>query len=76
MTKTRFLYIDIARVIAMLWIVGWWHLIQYSKVGEDSYHFIGDNSITMLMLGLFMFLSGFLIGKKKFKNKRRDKIIL
>ena len=73
MTKTRFLYIDIARVIAMLWIVGWWHLIQYSKVGEDSYHFIGDNSITMLMLGLFMFLSGFLIGKKSLKTKEEIK---
>lgn len=74
MSKERLLYIDVARVIAMLWIVGWWHLIQYCKGGEEPYRFLGDNSITMLMLGLFMFLSGFLIGKKSFKTKSDVKL--
>ena len=68
MKSTRLLYIDVARVIAMTWIVGWWHLIQYCKGGELPYRFNGDTSITMLMLGLFMFLSGYLLGKKEMKT--------
>lgn len=49
----------------MIWIIGWWHLISYTKDGGLSYHFLGDESITMLMLGLFMFISGLCMGGKK-----------
>lgn len=55
----------------MTWIVGWWHLISYTKDGGLIYRFAGDESITMLMLGLFMFISGLCIGGKSF-NEAKD----
>lgn len=70
--KQRFLYIDIARCVAMLWIVGWWHLIQYSP-NYERFSFQGDEFITNLMLGLFMFLSGLLLGRKEINNWNRVK---
>lgn len=68
--SNRIAYIDTARVISMLWIVGYWHLIQYSGKGYiEKYTFEGEEYITMSMLGLFMFLSGYLLGRKKLDSK-------
>lgn len=68
--KERIRYIDTVRSLAMLWIVGYWHLIQYSGEGYiEKYTFLGEVYITMVMLGLFMFLSGYLCGRRKFERK-------
>ena len=66
----RLQYIDIARIIAMLSIVGWHHLIQYTGTGYiERYTFDGQNTIIMMMLGLFMFISGYLLGHKSLLSK-------
>ena len=65
----RILFIDVARVIAILWIVGFWHLMEYS--GDDfktKYYLPAAKHISMVMLGLFMFISGNLLGKKKLET--------
>lgn len=68
--KKRILYIDIARVLAMFWIVGYWHLIQYSGAGYvEKYTFPHEEYITMAMLAMFYFVSGYLSGKNKIETK-------
>ena len=59
----RIKYLDMARCIALLWIVGFWHL-QGSLTNDLS--FWGDMDITCIMVGLFMFLSGFFMSKYRF----------
>ena len=68
--NNRIQYLDIARIIALCWIVGWWHLIQYSGPSYKTlYKFLGSENITVLMLALFIFLSGYMIGRKAMSTK-------
>ncbi len=65
----RILFVDVARVIAILWIIGFWHLMEYS--GDDfktKYYLPAAKHISMVMLGLFMFISGNLLGKKELET--------
>lgn len=62
--KQRILYIDVARVIAILWIVGYWHLIEYCSEGYGIYSSPRTKFVTKVMLGVFMFLSGYLLGNR------------
>ncbi len=75
-SNQRIKYLDIARAIAVLWIVGYWHLRVYC--GKDFTHpvlsFPGDAYITNVVLGLFMFISGFFISKYTFLNYKQDTI--
>ena len=70
----RLIYLDVARSIAVLWIVGYWHLRVYcGKDYTNQYlSFSGDDWITTVVLGLFMFISGFLISKYTFDHFRKD----
>lgn len=68
-TDNRLIYIDIARLVAMLWVVGWWHLIQYTSADYTRYSFVGDEYVTVLMLSVFFFISGWMIGRKDFSSK-------
>lgn len=72
--NNRILYLDIARAIAVLWIVGYWHLRVYCGISYTNPYlsFPGDHYITNVMLGLFMFLSGFFISKYSFDNFKKD----
>lgn len=74
MPKERILYLDTARVVAMLWIVGFWHLRYYTGKGyEDNIvSFYGEEHITSIMLSVFMFLSGFFMAKYKFIDFWKD----
>lgn len=74
--KERVLYMDIARSVAVLWIVGYWHLVDYvgESHAEDSVHFHGAGYITDIALGLFMFLSGFFLAKYMFMDFYKDSI--
>lgn len=69
MSHSRIFYIDIARTISMLWIVGVWHLFPYT-----GYYLASKNycySFTYISLGTFFFLSSYLISKKyHFSNWR------
>jgi len=72
--NNRIIYLDVARSIAVLWIVGYWHLRVYC--GRDyltpGVSFPSDEWITKVILGLFMFISGFLISKYTFDNFKND----
>ena len=70
----RILYLDVARTIAVLWIVGYWHLRVYcGKDYTTPYLSIPcDGYITNVVLGLFMFLSGFFISKYTFNHFTSD----
>lgn len=70
----RILYLDVARVIAVFWIVGYWHLRVYCGVSYVTplLSFPGDEYITGVVLGLFMYLSGYFISKYTFVNFWED----
>ncbi|MBE9203854.1 acyltransferase family protein [Synechocystis salina LEGE 06099] len=74
--KDRLFQIDILRAISMLWIVGYWHLFNYTEA--FSYY---DNNLTKFVtyvaLGLFVFISGYLIGvKEEFRTVEQVKKFL
>ena len=70
----RIPYLDVARSIAVLWIVGYWHLRVYCGKGYICPYlsFPGDGWITNVVLGLFMFISGMLISKYTFNHFKAD----
>lgn len=70
MPKERILYLDTARVIAMLWIVCYWHVKDYVEIGENhaALSIYGDQYITDIMLAVFMFLSGFFMTNYSFDH--------
>lgn len=72
--NARIIYLDVARSIAVLWIVGYWHLRVYCGRDYTDPHlsFPSDEWITKVILGLFMFISGFLISKYTFDNFKND----
>lgn len=74
MTNSRILYLDIARVLAMLWIVCYWHVKDYVELGDThtALTLYGDVFITDIMLGVFMFLSGYFMSKYSFENFKKD----
>lgn len=59
---------DVARGLAMLYIIGLWHMSSYSGIFEIPY---GDY-IKNAALGLFMFLSGYLLGAKYIIRNVKD----
>lgn len=68
--KNRNLQFDIARVLAMLWIVGIWHLTGYmSTQNSNLILFYGASIITDVALATFMFISGFFLSKYQFETK-------
>jgi surface polysaccharide O-acyltransferase-like enzyme len=69
MDNKRIVYIDIARALAMLYIIGFWHLKDYlSPDLKETVTFKGSNDITNIMLGAFMFISGTLLSKYRFEK--------
>lgn len=52
--------LDLARSMAMLYIIGIWHLVNYTEMYVVPY----GEYITYSVLGLFMFISGFLLSGK------------
>ncbi len=71
--QERILLIDIARVIAMLWIVCYWHLKDYTNPsGLIVFAGLAGQYITDIMLATFMFISGFVISKNSFLNFKKD----
>lgn len=53
--------IDYLKAFSMLYIVGYWHLFDYT----NSFPYASNpitNRLTLIVLGLFVFISGFLMG--------------
>ena len=55
---------DISRSIAALWVVGIWHLLCYDK--NIDYANWTTQQITDVFLAVFMFISGYMLGKYRF----------
>ena len=66
MTKHRDLSFDIARALSALWVVGVWHLFCYDK--SMAYANWTTQQITDVFLSVFMFISGYMLGKYRFGN--------
>lgn len=60
--KKRIIEIDILRSIAVLWIVAIWHFTNYCDPSSIIVQWVFNNKLcgdfTILMLSLFMFMSG------------------
>ena len=55
--------IDVMRAVSMLYIVGFWHLLDYTKVVTWHYNPV-TYRLTVGALSLFVLISGFLIGRQ------------
>ncbi|RTL50753.1 MAG: acyltransferase [Bradyrhizobiaceae bacterium] len=55
--------IDAMRAFSVLYIVGFWHLINYAPQKEWAYYNEVTYRLTILCLGLFTFVSGYLVGR-------------
>ena len=70
MGNKRDLQFDIVRVIATLWIVGVWHMLDFAhtpklwEIKEDLGY------VTTCMLATFMFISGYFLSKYTFDTKK------
>jgi peptidoglycan/LPS O-acetylase OafA/YrhL len=55
--------LDFLRAASVLYIVGFWHMMEYWPSSE-GYHNSVTTRITTVVLGLFTFLSGYLLAQK------------
>lgn len=62
--SSRDLSFDIARAISALWVVGVWHLFCYDRT--LNYMNWTTQQITDVFLAVFMFISGYMLGKYRF----------
>jgi peptidoglycan/LPS O-acetylase OafA/YrhL len=62
-SPTRKVPIDVMRAVSMLYIVGYWHLLDYTKVVSWHYNPV-TYRLTVEALALFVLISGFLTGRK------------
>ena len=60
----NFVSIEYLRAFSMLYIVGFWHLFNYTNAFPSSKNLLTDE-ITNIVLGLFVVISGFLIGQTR-----------
>jgi peptidoglycan/LPS O-acetylase OafA/YrhL len=60
--RTRNPAIDLLRAASILYIVGFWHLLGYAPA-IDGYKNVVTYRLTVLVLGLFVLISGHLIGR-------------
>lgn len=64
LTKSRDFVIDILRGGAVLYIVGFWHIRGYSTALSSFCRTKTTQFLTCCVLGLFVYLSGFLLSQK------------
>jgi len=55
--------IDVMRAVSMLYIVGFWHLLDYTKVARWHYNPV-TYRLTVGALSLFVLIAGFLTGRQ------------
>lgn len=58
----KLIFIDYLKVFSMLYIVGYWHVFDYTDFLPRNLYPISEK-ITLIALGLFTLISGFLNGK-------------
>ena len=73
--KERIFFFDTLRALAMLWIVGIWHLSNYM---DKTWEFLKNEKATLItygMLAVFTFISGwFAANENKYKELNRNNL--
>ena len=69
--KDKSLSIELLRAACVLYIVGFWHLMDYTH-GFVGYNNAVTNRVTVIVLGLFTFLSGFLLAHEPMRLRAPD----
>ncbi len=64
--NNRLAFIDMLRGLSILYIVGFWHLMDYTNV-FPTYSNVVTLRLTVAIMGLFVFLSGYLLNSKGFE---------
>ena len=67
----RYAALDIMRSACILYIVGFWHLFNYTHALPGSENAV-TYRLTVVVLGLFVLISGFLIGRKDIGPTRAE----
>lgn len=68
---TRNASLDWLRVVSIVYIVGFWHLLNYTEIWPGHYHPLFWR-LTVLALGLFVLISGYLMGRGTAPTDRRS----
>lgn len=63
MPSARIHHLDFLRSACILYIVGFWHMMEYWPASGGSHNWVTAR-LTTIALGLFTFLSGYLLGGK------------
>ena len=71
-TKNRNIGLDLLRGASILYIVGFWHMLNYTKTINKIFI---SYRLTYIILGTFVFVSGYFIGQKNL-DKGKQNIIL
>jgi peptidoglycan/LPS O-acetylase OafA/YrhL len=69
--RARLLFIDYLRAAAILYIVGFWHLWEYAP-DAPAYQNGFTHAVIFMVLGLFVFLSGVLLGRNEVRPDARS----
>lgn len=69
--RARLLFIDYLRAAAILYIVGFWHLWEYAP-DAPAYQNGFTHAAIFVALGLFVFLSGVLLGRTEVRAEGRS----
>jgi len=72
--ETRIFAIDFLKGISILYIAGYWHLFNYTKA-FPLYQNVVTDRLAMVALGLFVLISGYLIGTKVNNNSKIDLVV-
>jgi peptidoglycan/LPS O-acetylase OafA/YrhL len=67
--ETRSCAIDFLKGMSILYVVGYWHLFNYTKAFPQYRNVVTDRFL-MVVLGLFVLISGYLIGAKACRNSK------
>lgn len=63
----KLVFIYYLRVFCILYVVGYWHIFDYTNTFPGYYNFF-TKSVTEIVLGLFVISAGFLAGKSSNKS--------
>jgi peptidoglycan/LPS O-acetylase OafA/YrhL len=74
MKNPRNVAIDLMRGTSVLYIVGYWHLFNYTNVFPGYINAL-TSRLTIIVLGVFVLISGYLIGAKEIPLNKNDILI-
>lgn len=63
--------IDLLRAAGILYIVGFWHMLEYAETNLNFNNYI-TSRITLIILGTFVFISGYFIGRIEVRLRKES----